>query len=269
MIFSCDLCGFDCKNKTDLLLHFINQHIPKSKFMCETCYYRTNSETKMENHMRLKHPKLATFLKCPKCPQLCYTKNSLDSHLKIKHNCSPRKIVTLTCDFCDKTFARKETIREHLMVYHNLNEPTILCDLCPKRLYTRNQLRKHQRQSHTVENVKCKFEGCNKLFKAVHRMERHYISHSKEKRFKCEYCTAEYGLSKNLKMHREIVHLGYKYFCVYPGCNLEFLYKRDIVLHLRKRHATNSDKMEELMKRLKEQQPHIVEPKSMLPANQD
>lgn len=177
--------------------------------------------------------------------------------MKEKHKTSARNS-RVSCYYCDETFARRETYEQHVVTYHNDKDPDVLCEKCSKLFPTQEIMRKHMKWAHREENIECDFEGCDKMFKTNALKNRHMISHTKERNHKCEYCPATYGHSKNLKMHREITHLGYRYFCVYPGCKLESSYKRDIVLHLRKSHVTDPKMMDKLLKELKQQPPHIV-----------
>lgn len=257
-LFQCDLCDFTSSDKDDLVSHLVNKHLPKAAYMCDSCHYRTDDRSEFRDHQKFGHIQIARSFKCPSCPHKFYDKNSLRQHLRGKHDTYSIRSLRVSCRYCDQTFSRQRTYHHHFIAMHSDKEPDVRCEKCPKLFHTQFIMRNHVRAAHRARNFACDFEGCDKTFKTIYHKDRHMVSHTNERNHKCEYCPATYGYDKNLRMHREITHLGYRYFCVYPGCKLECLTKRDVVLHLRKAHVTDQKMNDKMRKELKQQPPHIV-----------
>lgn len=233
----------------------IDVHLPKTKFNCESCNFRTNIEIFFKRHNKLEHPNIVNVFICSVCTLKCYNENALEQHMKHKHknwNKKPR----FPCLKCKITYSKNIDLLDHMKTCLNSKEPQLICDVCQRRYHTKSKLRSHMSYHVRIEGgpVRCEFKGCNKF---VRRLNRHMISHSKAITYDCEYCTAKYGHDKNLKMHQEIEHFGYRYFCVFPHCKLEYVSKRNVQLHMRRSHIVDSETLKELEAKLREQLPHI------------
>lgn len=103
---------------------------------------------------------------CTKCDQIFTRKDSLQSHMRVKH--FPR---VFTCDICDKDFNDRRCILRHMKNIH-LNEvvPSARkCYVCSLLFDTREELKAHKRKMHkggtgipSIDKVPC--HVCGLLF---------------------------------------------------------------------------------------------------------
>ena len=80
---------------------------------------------------------------CQHCQKTFGRTNSLTRHLREKHNQNRQRI---ECGECTKTFSRAEHYRRHVQTQHNqaFALPTRPCPVCPHKIVKRlDHLRKH------------------------------------------------------------------------------------------------------------------------------
>lgn len=87
-----------------------------------------------------------------------------------------------------------------------------ICSYCSKEFQFAWKRRQHEEIVHKgTDCYKC--ETCNKSFNSSSKLNRHILTHSNEKRFKCEYddCNAEFSRRDHYKNHLNL-HLKEKQF---------------------------------------------------------
>lgn len=186
VLFICDICGAKLINKTTLKTHML-RHIPKTdEIICDICpnkktfttifnlrrhksyyhaddpkkYFRTcdecNRSFKNQNllncHKRYDHT-IKRRLECEKCRKLFKNKITLKNHVKKLHG---PEILQYECDFCKKTFLRKDALLEHRTIH--TGERPYKCLWCPKTFRNSSHFSTHRTTVHTVEYLKWKQE---------------------------------------------------------------------------------------------------------------
>ena len=115
---------------------------------------------------------------CPICGIVL--KRGLREHIMIHNDPTGRPF---KCDSCDKTYCRKENLRQHQEREHlQIRHP---CDICGKIFSTRDVLNAH-RKLHTTENFKC--DQCDQKFKSNKYLYKHKQKHLGVKKFICAFC---------------------------------------------------------------------------------
>ncbi|KAF4517941.1 hypothetical protein B566_EDAN005308 [Ephemera danica] len=114
-----------------------------------------------------------------------------------------RDDVEFKCNICSKTFARKDNLRQHLVIHSG--EKSFKCDKCPQSFSRASDLKVHYR-IHTAEKpLQCHF--CSQLFRESSNFRKHLRTHSGDRPFKCTVCNKHFAQSPHLKRHMRI-HSG-------------------------------------------------------------
>ena len=90
---------------------------------------------------------------CQQCQLTFGRMNSLTRHLREKHG---QNQIRTECQFCSKTFARSEHYRRHLQTQHyrTLKSPSYPCPVCPNKIFKRkDHLRKHLQSCPTLQKI--------------------------------------------------------------------------------------------------------------------
>ncbi|XP_077254831.1 uncharacterized protein LOC143893394 isoform X3 [Temnothorax americanus] len=146
--------------------------------------YQTNKgDNPMQSHLESK-------FKCPKCPNVYKSKQSLNEHL-LKHESIKKNI---PCDTCGKIFHSHVRMRVH-MRRHKSN--SLACEICRRHLSSKEALEKHHKTVHLHDYV-C--DICHKKLKSKQKLRVHIISHL-ESKFKCPKCPKVYKSKQYFNDH--------------------------------------------------------------------
>lgn len=112
------------------------------------------------------HEKTRQKTKCMHCEKSFFDILNLDRHCKDFHSNLSRdwlqnkskliwKPVTQlvradkpSCDICNKSFARKDNLKLHILAYHTLKRPTLHCTSCGKSFCSKGVLSNHVQKYH-------------------------------------------------------------------------------------------------------------------------
>ncbi len=162
-------------------------------------------------------------LYCELCKQFFTTKNSLQKHIKIKHEFVDLKD-QYSCDYCGKNFLIKYYLIRHIKVRHfkeeaekaktKITDSPIPCEICGKILKNRGLLKPHMRSHQKMtpdDYYYC--DLCPRKFKTRggctwHIQQRHILKTS----FKCPQCPAVYRGKWELKCHVKSKHTNIRDF---------------------------------------------------------
>lgn len=235
-----------------------SKHMPKPivKLNCNICDFSTYRPPYLRRHMFRhtgKNP-LGDF-ECVQCCKRYYQQCELNVHIKLAHSVKPK----VPCPACGKLYANEFGLSEHFKSIHDPKAAAMfLCHLCPKSYITDNKLKNHLKSSHAPKLYKCDYNGCMKSYRIFSKLKNHKHTHTEEKRFQCEQCPGKFMNMNFFMKHFRTNHLGWRYFCVYPGCNLEYFHKKDIKNHLKKHHTKDPLELEKYNLMLKDLKHHIV-----------
>lgn len=111
--FECDQCGLDFKKREDFSLHFQSIHLKKYLF-CDLCPIKVLYPAQLKIHKQDVHEKLRP-LTCDLCEYTSKRKNTLESHM-LRH--SSKK----NCEVCFKSVVN---MYDHLKIHEEVK-----CSIC-------------------------------------------------------------------------------------------------------------------------------------------
>lgn len=207
-IFQCKLCLKMYQSMLKLRNHFTRVHIEKSQI----CYKHQRSS--------LAHQTGSSRMTCKICGETYSSLSLLKYHQTHHKN-------TIVCQDCGRTYKNKSTFKNHLQLdickqerRHSPLEAKYTCDYCDKKYTQKMSLRVHIQFEHG--NYKAHIcEWCGKKFWAQSRLKAHIVKHTRERNFICHTCHQKFVTKESLLYHTRL-HTGDKpYKC--PECSSRFL----------------------------------------------
>ncbi|XP_050306127.1 zinc finger protein 771-like [Anthonomus grandis grandis] len=121
--FACHICGKLFVNKAELIPH-LNTHSNQRLFKCSLCDHKDYKNREgLRRHMKVVHdqgnwkaPKLEKKYCCAMCPKVFAFSNKLQRHIFTHTGEKP-----YSCDYCQKRFIDKYTLKVHLKKDHNMD----------------------------------------------------------------------------------------------------------------------------------------------------
>lgn len=191
--FSCRLCTASYSRYAKLQRHMLThgQEAPKN-FECEKCSRSFTTKYYLISHLS---SHLEKKFKCDTCGFLCSNLYNLDVHKKSHLLDKPFK-----CKLCEKTFLRKDFLKNHMDNIHENKKLT--CEICGK-LFSRRDVLKRHIAVHNNEKHEC--EICSKKFTRKDILLTHLKSHKNAASYKCSLCPASF-IKKNVLDKHEKIH---------------------------------------------------------------
>lgn len=133
--FKCEQCPKSFVASKDFKAHTL-RHAGIKNFECDFCGLKKTTMKELKIHLNY-HTKEKQW-QCTECPSMVFNSSSnLSLHRKTVHY----KIKDFTCQFCQQSFARKETLRYHEMTH--TGEKPRECEVCGKRFIQLIALKTH------------------------------------------------------------------------------------------------------------------------------
>lgn len=211
----CECCyqSFACNGLRDL--H--NHQSFKDYVKCQHCpTFFPNKVTRIQ-HNKIHRLPIAQQQTCPHCSRIFQCSVALNQHIYVnqKQDVLPKvakdfvrepgkvKQPIYECDMCDRKFAKKMFIEQHLL-RHTQN--TLDCSICQKRFKAKRDLKKHM-YKHTGERpFKCPHPQCEKAFQHESYVTIHMRQHTGEKPYQCAQCGRSFYSSGSLTSHIRLYH---------------------------------------------------------------
>nr|CAI5870417.1 unnamed protein product [Callosobruchus analis] len=238
---SCSYCNKTFVHKKSLNDHIAKKHpdfiasVSSKVHECTECSFKTTKISNLREHMA-KHPELGVFSKCMYCNKTFAHKISLNDHVIKKH---PEFIASVSCKILACTKCTYKTTMSRSLKEHNMAKHPELADNC----------------------VICRCIYCNKTFARETILNEHitkkhpdFIASVGSKIHECTKCTYKTTISSKLKdhmaKHPELADNYVFYRCTY--CNKTFAHKISLNDHIIKMHpdfiASVSSKIHECAK---------------------
>lgn len=225
----CRECYKEFPTIWNLRNHFIRMHAPKV-FKCSKCPRSYGSATFLEAHKSHSHCTIV----CSECGKTFHNKHTLKMH-ELGH-----LHLSLVCQDCGRVYKNKTTFKKHIDLNvcgketrANPAEATFTCDYCNKKYTQKVSLRVHIQHEHgNYKSHVC--EWCGKKFWAQSRLKAHSVKHTKERNFPCAICGGKFVTRESLLYHTR-THTGEKpYKC--PQCDCRFLSASRRTDHVKHHH---------------------------------
>ncbi|CAK1592423.1 unnamed protein product [Parnassius mnemosyne] len=209
----CPECDKTFSHRAGLMNHRLAVHELQNTFPCTICdkvfRWRTSLKRHLEKHdLKAKGTAGGGEAFCATCGIEFSSLCSYRRHLRNSLKHVTRDQLKFICDHCNKRFADKTKLRDHIeekhlhKVYH--------CHICNKATKNRVGLDQHIRYVHKSRpnNKMCHY--CGKGFPTKVQLESHIRTHTGERPFICEYCPTTFSQKSNLYKHNRQVHLNIK-----------------------------------------------------------
>ena len=132
----CKICECECGSSTALASHHSKFHKNEYIYSCEECGKGFMTKQGYEAHV--KGHKSEDRLKCPRgCSKTFVSKGAVKKHMDQIHKKKPKDYQKPTCQYCQKKFAAKGNLTEHIKsCSKNPDRVPIYCEVCKQSLIT-------------------------------------------------------------------------------------------------------------------------------------
>ncbi|KAF0290761.1 Zinc finger protein 771 [Amphibalanus amphitrite] len=167
---------------------------PLLRFQCVFCAERCATTKELSRHMNEAHAD--QLMPCGHCDKRFATKAGLKQHVK-QHE--ERRHV---CPLCPRRFVALHDLQLH-SIYKHSDERPFSCDVCRRTFKTLCILRRHKLRHTGLKPHTC--AHCGMTFTHKFAMEAHAVSHQSH-RLKCATCGKKFGLQRSLEQHMRLMH---------------------------------------------------------------
>ena len=194
----CGQCDKTFRRRDHLNKHVLSIHTSERRFSCHICSKRYTSMGTLRQHMNNSHSQKM-----------------------------------LSCQFCDKTFARNDHMQKHIQGVH-LKERKYICQHCNKGYTSHGAMLQHIGKSHLEKNFSC--QKCSRKFATNVRLQIHIQETSlQQNKFVCEICTERFPTESALSEHSVKTHKIKSWQC--DLCKHFYKGKYILQAHLKKMHG--------------------------------
>ena len=191
--YYCNMCPASYKRNSQLLHHKMKKHTGQFRFTCDIC----GAGAVSQQHLN-RHKESHENIHCPVCNKKFALRSSLREHMKNQHGKKER----LPCDQCGKMFLTSFLLAIHYTIH--TGEKKFKCTQCDKRFRTPGGLDIHKRHHSGIKEHACTY--CDKAFYTSTNLQDHIRIHTGEKPFKCVVCQKAFAKSCNLKKHKKLLN---------------------------------------------------------------
>jgi hypothetical protein len=110
------------------------------------------------------------------------------------------------CTICNKVFDRPYRLTRHIQI-HDPNRPRVTCQVCDRSFTRHDTLESHMMSMHSDERpYHCQYPSCKKNFATQSALVNHVKVHTDGKPYKCLECDSSFTLLLEYKLHMRQAH---------------------------------------------------------------
>ncbi|GAB0095564.1 hypothetical protein DMENIID0001_109600 [Sergentomyia squamirostris] len=196
---TCPICSKSLDNYK-LYKEHMEQHFKENPYICKICYQVFIHKHTFENHLSGHEKKT---ISCIYCNKSFARKEYLTRHFRRVHRGIPKKITDkIFCTICQVTFETLDSLKIHSKIHNS--ERLYECPTCGKKLIGQGNMRKHKLLAHTEKNSSSnnfQCPDCEKSFRMKSHFLEHLIVHKDDKPFECTQCPQVFKRKKTLVRH--------------------------------------------------------------------
>ena len=174
----CEHCGKVLVSARALNLHMVKFH-SKTNNQCDVCLETFPQYINLRVHIMKKHLRVNNFT-CDECPKTSKFPSDLIRHYN-RYHLRPR---LFNCEYCNKSFARNDTLGDHIFSAHP--ETLKTCKKCKRLFRDVSAFKKHQ-------STKAGKRNCIKKEKSPWA-------------YKCDLCNAKFMSYSQKREHKKKFH---------------------------------------------------------------
>ena len=253
---ACKFCLKFFVRKETLERHIKIIHMKTETCSCSICGKIFASKDGLKVHLKVHDEKNDVINRCPECQKVYTNSSDLDKHCKItghqyqiKDSKKPYPSFEL-CNICHKWIGRKD---HHMKKYHSSESRSFSCDSCDFTTNRSDTLYKHKKVSHNQyyrdfgaikETLKSKDKfkcvDCGKKFTTDLELKDH-VALQRCTDNNCSYCGKTFNVRHNLLQHvREVHEVNKQFEC--SLCTKLFNQKRNRDRHVKTCKELNVNK---------------------------
>ncbi|KAI8431345.1 hypothetical protein MSG28_015885 [Choristoneura fumiferana] len=199
----CDHCGKNYLKKKTLISHIAKLH---TIYNCNICNVTYSTRDSYKRHQKEKHEvDMSEQNYCVECNMQFM--NSATYNIHIRSSVKHRPTRAYPCPDCGKVYTKNISMRNHYKLVH-LKKSDYHCAICDTYYLTGHRLRYHQKYFHDKlpkpKNKLCKY--CGKGFNNNRILDNHVRTHTGERPFGCEFCSAAFTQKQSLTAHLRSAH---------------------------------------------------------------
>lgn len=200
--FQCGQCEKAFTSAIYLKRHRIFVHSGIKRNECKICSKKFCSQNSLDEHVTVHDPcQRGEPRKCAICSLTFTDQRKLYRHEKIHLREIGATGKKNTCQTCNQSFTRLNSMRRHMLKMH----PKDYDQMQEVRARTEKMIVQYRERQEARKRFSC--EQCPKVFSFRGDLSEHTKWHSQERPFKCRYCNAAYKTQTFLNKHEREVHL--------------------------------------------------------------
>ena len=150
-LVQCTHCEKEFATTTRKQRAALKQHLKRhfeNEFICNYCGMTMTRKESLQDHVKSKH-KEGTKVQCTHCEKVFPTTRARKQHLK-------KAALTFTCDHCGVTLSTKDTLQDHLKSKHD-EGTKVRCTHCEKMFATTRARKYHIESKHEGKRYPCPY----------------------------------------------------------------------------------------------------------------
>ena len=199
----CEVCYKPFVYERSLLKHLATQHASPTSHGCHICGDTFDNNSSLQRHSTT-HLNMRKF-QCDFCIASFKTLADLQLHKKIHSDLDK---VGCRCTICDKVFARKDILLNHMKIHNPEAQERVPCKICGVHI-TKVSYRRHIQRHFKCNKYPCSV--CQKRFPSIAELNLHYNIHTGDARYECEICDFrayfKYILNAHMRKHTPEKHV--------------------------------------------------------------